>query len=330
VPDKLLSPWHLWIRCRALEGTLDQGPDVGAWRISTQRILKGWGILNDEDYPFDAYTWPPTVVEGDQQKAKQNRITCYQIVRDASDGCAAIDRNGAFTAALTITDQWFNASNGLIDYPATGNAVGGHAVWFDRFGHESRKLRFANSWGTRWGHQGYGLLSYDFFNEYMMEGFTGYWAPRQHLPYTHGITSLQFGFKGFDNSVIHICETYRHRDDEILGWAFAVERGGYLEIEELFIKPSYRRQGLGSELCRLLRDVKKTVSLPLRAWVSHADRDAVNLVGVDAVLRKLGLERHSSPVTWASFVATEPGDSITPGVHPATPLARPKHLRFAR
>lgn len=53
---KQFSPWHAWVLGREMEGTLDQGPEVGVWSITCQRIARGWGIVNDEDYPFDDWT----------------------------------------------------------------------------------------------------------------------------------------------------------------------------------------------------------------------------------------------------------------------------------
>lgn len=66
---KRFSPWYGWVLGRAMEGTLDQGPEVGVWSITVQRISKGWGILDDEDYPFDKDSWPPNVIEWDLAKA---------------------------------------------------------------------------------------------------------------------------------------------------------------------------------------------------------------------------------------------------------------------
>jgi hypothetical protein len=327
--QKQISPWHGWVFGREMEGTLDQGPEVGVWSITVQRIARGWGILNDEDYPFDKAVWPPRVIKGDLEKAKPNRIWCYQMIRGAKDGCDAIDRNGAFTASFEITDQWFNAEEGVIAYPPKGNVAGGHAVTFFQYSHKIGKFRFANSWGIDWGDRGFGTLSYEFFNDFQLEGYTPYLAPRLPLPYSHDIQFLRFGYIGFAGIPVHICEIYRHADDEIMGWAFAVQRGDHLEIEELYVKPQYRGNGLAGELATLLQAVRREINLPLRAWISHADVSTPSLAAADAVLMKLGLTRQPSPERWAAYVATEPGDTSPMGTTPHAPPARPRQFFLA-
>lgn len=308
---KSLSPWHCWVCSRVLEGTLDQGPEVGVWSITAQRFLRGWGGLNDEDYPFDMNIWPPKLIEGDLQKAKSNRTWCYQIVRDAVDGCNAIDRNRSFTAAFEITDQWFNAEDGIIAYPPTGNVVGGHSIAFRQYSKKSNKFSFVNSWGENWGHRGHGLLGFDFFNDYQLEGFCAYLTARPQLDYKKEYECIRLGYIGFAGILIHICEIYNHIEDENLAWAFVVQRDGYLDIEELYVKPRHRGIGLGNELITMIQSVKTDVNLPLRAWISHADNLPESLTITDALLLKLGLRRQPSPMRWAAYLATEADSNTT-------------------
>jgi hypothetical protein len=97
----------------------------------------------------------------------------------------------------------------------------------------------------------------------------------------------------------------------VKGWAFVVERGIYLDVEELFVWPDYRRAGVGHDLMLELRRLSQVTEMPLRLWVPHCDAYSENKTALDAVARSLGVRFRASPERWASHLG-EPGS-----IHPA-------------
>src|SRR5260370_32469779 len=91
---------------------------------------------------------------------------------------------------------------------------------------------------------------------------------------------------------------------ERLGWSYAVEREGYLDVEELFVRPTYRRSGVSRSLVQELRRDAEAARLPLRAWIPQVDARRENLPAAKAVLKRLELVLAPSSFAWARFVAT--------------------------
>jgi GNAT superfamily N-acetyltransferase len=314
----LPSPWYSWIRARQLEGTLADGPSVGCWDINCLRVLRGWGQPWDEDFPFDPNgPWPPAEPANADELAKPQRIWCYQRVRNSVDCRLALDKFGAAAASFDITDQWFNAARGEISYPASGDEVGGHCVCIDAYKEHISQFRFANSWGTGWGDQGYGYMAFDFFDEYLTDAWVGIPYGKPSLQCHAGINKLSWGQRGFGNCVIHGIEVYDYTDDTRIGWTFSVERDGYLNVEELFVRPEHRGNGHGTNMWKLIGELSDKLRLAIVVWISHADSCADNLRVVDHLCAKSGLLRKPSGVRWASYKADcLPLSAVIPPVPP--------------
>ena len=57
---------------------------------------------------------------------------------------------------------FYNNVNGVIPNPS-GSIIGGHAILFVGYDDSKQLFKFKNSWGTSWGDNGYGYLSYKYF-----------------------------------------------------------------------------------------------------------------------------------------------------------------------
>ena len=61
-------------------------------------------------------------------------------------------------------------SSGIIPL-SNNNVVGGHAVLLIGYNESTKLFKFKNSWGTSWGENGYGYLSYDYFSKNISEAW---------------------------------------------------------------------------------------------------------------------------------------------------------------
>jgi hypothetical protein len=102
---------------------------------------------------------------------------------------------------------------------------------------------------------------------------------------------------------LHAVELYDSGEDECIGWAFTVCRDGFLDIEELFVRPAFRRNNNGNRLTGMLRELAARIGLPLRLWVAHADLDQPNLAIVEKMAKRLSLKLGPSDVQWAGLKA---------------------------
>jgi C1A family cysteine protease len=155
------SPLYVWIRARQLEGSYFDGPLVGAWIASANRIARGWGLVTEEQWPYESCreSWPPQEPAGLDTLAKPNRIFAYQRVRSVDEARAALYSGQPVCAAVEMNDEWGSAENGDLSLPATP-LTGTHTITLTGYDDEVQRFNFANSWGTDWGDAGHGSIPY--------------------------------------------------------------------------------------------------------------------------------------------------------------------------
>lgn len=294
-----------FVRSRQLEGTYSQGPAVGAWIVTSMRIMRGWGSPPESAWPYSVKRWPPLEPPGMDALAKESRVLAYQRVRSTVECRVALASTHPVCAAFDITEQWFSAINGMIEMPGSGGgSVGSHAVVMVGYDDNSGLFTFQNSWGAQWGDQGYGYLNYDFFDRYFSEAWVMnnlYEGPRSSDQ--QGNLEIRCGTDDIFGGVLHAVELYDSIEDECIGWAFTVCRDGFLDIEELFVRPLFRGTNNGNILTRMLRELAARIGLPLRLWVAHADLDQTNLAIVEKIVKRLSLNLVPSDVQWAGLKA---------------------------
>lgn len=164
---------------------------------------------------------------------------------------------------------------------------------------------FETWWGAEWGDRGFGYLPHTYFDRYLTEAWvlsTPYERPRWSLDEPM-VMEIEWGAQDFLGGVLHGVELYDSAQDECIGWAFTVCRDGFLDIEELFVRPAFRGTNNGNILTRMLGVLATRLRLPLRLWVAHADLSQDNLVTVGKIVRRLSLTLVPSDVRWAGLKA---------------------------
>jgi GNAT superfamily N-acetyltransferase len=150
-------------------------------------------------------------------------------------------------------------------------------------------------------------LPYQFFEDWLVEAWIaegiGQVPPGQP---TTGIAELSWGTVDFAGRVFHTREFYDAGADERLGWAFAVQGPEYLEVEELYVRPQYRRQGYGTRLLQSLKRLSTEAALPLRFFIPFADSKPENLAVVERLLSKERYYLFPSGLRWSPLVALHP------------------------
>lgn len=296
-----------YVRSRQLEGTFPGDRTKGAWPITAQRVLRGWGAPDEQDWPrvTEGDEWPPLEPPGLNAKAKSNRVHHYQRVRSARECPLVISRAGTLTAAFEITEQWFDAPDGIIELPeADKPIIGSHCVCFLPQYLEDTGFVFVNSWGQEWGNRGLGALSPEFFDRYLIEA----WAPFGVGLFPsyfegRGIRDLAWGMPDYLGGALHGREIFDATHDERIAWTFAVCRDRFLDVEEFFVMPAHRRKGHANRLVDMLRELAEELGLNIRLWVPFADCEPANLPGLEKTASKLGLELMPSGVRWAALKA---------------------------
>lgn len=161
-----------FVRSRQLEGTYSADPGIGAWVVTSFRVMKGWGVPDEADWPYDgdASYWPPTEPPSIDERAKRNRVGVYQRVSSIDDCRFMLASELPVCVALCIDEGWFDTSDGVIQIPNDEPNLG-HAVLLVGYDDVAQRFAFRNSWGVAWGDHGYGYILYEYFEHYQQEAW---------------------------------------------------------------------------------------------------------------------------------------------------------------
>jgi GNAT superfamily N-acetyltransferase len=303
--DKFLpSRTYGFVRSRELEGTYPGPPNIGTWILTTQRVSKGWGHLPEEFWPYDTSQWPPVEPPGVDEIAKEHRTRSYMRCRTLDDCRSVLNEGRGVLAAFEIDDSWM-ASSGLIDDPSLHSPQMNHSVVLIGCDDSEDAFLFTHSWGPGWGEGGIGRLPYRYWSERLLEA----WLPDEReaaavdRPDDVEFSVIKREATDCWGNRIHLIEVENPGRDEMMGWAILRESAGGLDMDEFFVRPAFRRSGHGRRMARVVADLRKSLSVPLRAWIPQAD--AVPSNAQVAILRRLRLRRAPTNERWAAACAVE-------------------------
>jgi GNAT superfamily N-acetyltransferase len=257
--------------------------------------------------------------------AKQRRINHYFRVRTVEECKRTLAYCGPVLASFEITNEWFTAPQGVIPAPSPGTQyIAAHSVLLVGYDDTKNQFKFMNSWGADWGDSGFGFLPYNSFEAAWDEGwFMDLAYPDFHKPPNHSKRS--WGFQRAASGFKYHCIEFADPQDLRIAWTLAVQREeGWLEVEELFVRPTFRRQGYGKGLLRSLDRLADELGCRLKMWISYADVDTLNISIIDKLIAPIGLARKASGYRWAPMFASPVGeDEIGQPIQPPT-YSRPR------
>jgi GNAT superfamily N-acetyltransferase len=324
---------YIFLRGLELEGRHPH--DVGAWPLTVRRLEVGEGIPS----PLD----PASMIEVPSNEpfppapklppARRVRFFYYRRIRSSAECERHIQIvEPEVPVSVELFAAWGNPQDGAIAMPAEGELPleNTHLVVLRACSTERREFEFQNTWGNTWGKDGCGFISYDYIDKYAFESWVTYFRviPESHkLTRAHGRQDRRWVVRDEWYRRIYGFELWDEAGQDRRAWTFVLEKDGVLEIEELYVRPEFRRQGYGRVLTEKVREVARAKEQPLRLWVPFADcrqEDPSNYPALIAVARLLGLQFQPCPVIWAAYFATNerPGEALP--VEPARIPARPK------
>lgn len=297
------SALYPWVRARQLEGTWPGSQETGVCLSTNMRVMKGWGSVKEELWPDDGKSWPLIEPQEIDLQAKSDRIGAYQRVNTVEECKNALLNYGAVLASFEIDDSWFQAPKGVIPPPNNQPITGVHCVCLVGYDNRKRRFIFPNTWGAGWGRHGLGFLPYSYFPSRFVEGWiVTLLRSRTEQSSSSEIEIHTWGFKNLLGDILHGVEIVDHGENEMIAWGFAIERETSLDLEELFVRPNWRRSGYGSQLATEFSQLGVRLGKKLRAWIPHPDGVKENELALDKILHRLGLSYRPSPVRWAAAV----------------------------
>jgi len=327
-----LNPHYLVVRACQLEGNYNSEKAAGSWPISVARVSRGWGNITETDWPTKAEGSPERTPEPPDldEKAKRFRIHHYQRVRSLPECLVMLGHRRPVQVAVEITEQWFDAEDGIIELPDSNHEiVRTHSVVILGFDFRGPMLIFANSWGEDWGNYGCGYLPFEYFENHVFDAWAGCGVCVRPPWFSDGATGLRkwtwpdpLGNECHGGGMLWGIDYYDATNDDRLGWAFAVQRDGYLDIEELFVKPTHRRQGIATQLIDGILDLAELNRRRIRMWIPLGDWNEETTPAVERITTKLGLTLFDTSERWAMAVGLDKSEFDHP-------IFRRRHPDFA-
>jgi C1A family cysteine protease len=150
---------------RYIEDNIDK--DSGAMMRTGMKVLAKYGACTDKLWPFkkkEFKTEPP--LKCFQEAEKYQLLTYNRIGRSLAEMKECLASGHPFVFGFSIYDSLMTesvAKTGVVPLPLEGEELhGGHAVLAVGYSDADQRFIVRNSWGVKWGMDGYFTIPYDY------------------------------------------------------------------------------------------------------------------------------------------------------------------------
>ncbi len=163
-----LSPRYLYAECKKIDRSAGEGTTIR----TAMKVLKHLGVCREKFWPYKPHQ-KDRAKAGAVSDAKKNRVLTYARIVDLYELKAGLAQKGPCVIGVDVFRGMMETRTGVIPLPKRGEKVlGGHAICPVGYDDNKGLIKFKNSWSERWGEKGYGYLSYDYIDKYMMDAWS--------------------------------------------------------------------------------------------------------------------------------------------------------------
>ncbi len=142
-------------------------------------VTRRFGCVTESLLPFEAEKLYHGIRERFFASASKFKIANYFSLRDPAENWETVQNKwriwlatmGPILTRLNVDDTWNRAdkTNGNLDVFKTDTVRGGHAVAL--VGYTADRFIVRNSWGTKWGYEGFGFASHEYAKAAFTEAY---------------------------------------------------------------------------------------------------------------------------------------------------------------
>ena len=144
----------------------------GSTYIDALNLLRRDGVAVLSDFPYTSNDCSKQPSNADRQKARHFAVADWRRVNVQDEVEIKTQLASGFPVLIgMIVDDVFKKLGPGTYEKFTGPNLGGHAVVVVGYSDQKKAFKIINSWGTGWGDNGYGWLSYSGFRSVTREGY---------------------------------------------------------------------------------------------------------------------------------------------------------------
>ena len=140
--------------------------DSGSNGRNLMKVLNKEGAILDSFYPYSGSTFndgPKSNSVFISWVAKFWKIKKYEKCLDLTSIKNSLSLNKPVWLGVSCQESWYYYGyEGILEYDSSKPSIGGHAIALVGYDDSKNAFKFVNSWGTNWGDNGFGYLSYDY------------------------------------------------------------------------------------------------------------------------------------------------------------------------
>ena len=158
--EKKLSSLYIYARCKLIDGMPDQ---EGTYPRVANKIMQDYGSCLDSTLPYNTLkqcTVMPKITPQMDKEASKFKIKRYARAYNLNDIKQGLANGHMVKAVILVGDSFIFYKDGIMG-PAQGTLYGYHEVYFCGYSDEVNAFEGVNSWGDRWGDNGFFWLSYE-------------------------------------------------------------------------------------------------------------------------------------------------------------------------
>jgi len=157
--QSLFSPAYVY-------NQINGGRDSGSAISEAMKLITEQGACTLSDMPYNDGNYIKQPNSYQKEKAFPHRAMDWFTVKGTEQIKAAIYKYGGVVVGINVCSNFndLNETNPIYSV-RKGKNFGGHAICLIGYDDEKNAFKFINSWGTDWGIEGFGWVSYDIVEE---------------------------------------------------------------------------------------------------------------------------------------------------------------------
>ncbi|MFA8435004.1 MAG: C1 family peptidase [Marinifilaceae bacterium] len=165
--SNIFSPEYVYNQIKATDNC-----GSGAYTVSGLELLKNQGVCVWDDMPYTDELCSLYPNDYQMQQAINYTISDYQRVSVTLDAFKQqLAQGKPIVVAGAVYKAFYNLGDGDVMTTARGRNYGGHCYCCVGYDDNLNAFKVLNSWGTSWGTNGYGWISYDIMAKVWSEAY---------------------------------------------------------------------------------------------------------------------------------------------------------------